>query len=54
MATMARGLLPIEILEKIVSHLDGKTLLGMVYKKQNDGKSMFAFGTYVRFNVICN
>jgi len=26
---MARGLLPIEILEKIVSHLDGKTLLGM-------------------------
>jgi len=29
MATMARGLLPIEILEKIVSHLDGKTLLGM-------------------------
>jgi len=29
MATAARGLFPIEILENMLSHLDGKTLLGM-------------------------
>jgi len=29
MATAARGMFPIEILENIISHLDGKTLLGL-------------------------
>ena len=33
-AAAARGTFPIEILEKILFYLDGKSLLSMVYKKK--------------------